>query len=68
VLVRRDDQNRPITKPLDLKKLMARGDMTANKLMCPGDLIFIPDKRKHGSVLDSLNFILPFTSLFTLLR
>jgi protein involved in polysaccharide export with SLBB domain len=68
VLVRRDDQNRPITKPLDLKKLMARGDMTANELIRPGDLIFIPDKRKKGSVLDSLSLILPITSLFTLLR
>jgi polysaccharide biosynthesis/export protein len=68
VLVRRDEKNQPVNKPLDLRKIMAQGDMTANELIRPGDLIFIPDKRKHGSPLESLNLILPITSLFTLLR
>jgi protein involved in polysaccharide export with SLBB domain len=67
-LVRRDEKNQPVTSPLDLRKIMAKGDMAANVLVHPGDLIFIPDKKKHGSPLDSLNLILPITSLFTLLR
>jgi polysaccharide biosynthesis/export protein len=68
VLVRRDDQSRAVVKPLNLRKIMAKGDMTANELIHPGDLIFVPDKSKHRSALDSLNLILPVTSLFTLLR
>jgi polysaccharide biosynthesis/export protein len=68
VLVRRDEKNQPVTRPLDLRKIMAKGDLTANVLIHPGDLIFVPDRKKHASPLDSLNLILPVTSLFTLLR
>jgi polysaccharide export outer membrane protein len=68
VLVRRNVNGQPVPKTLDLKKIMATGDIAENDLLRPGDVLYVPDKRvkTRGSALDALNLLLPVTGLMRL--
>ena len=57
----------PVRKILDLKKIMAQGDLAQNELLLPGDMLFVPDKKSPPSA-GLLNLLWPLTSIFTLLR
>jgi protein involved in polysaccharide export with SLBB domain len=67
VLVRREGTGQPIPRTLDLKKIMAKGDMIENELLHPGDMLYVADKKTHRPS-DLLNLLFPLTSIFSLLR
>jgi polysaccharide biosynthesis/export protein len=68
VLVRRDGNGRPVQKPLDLKKIMAKGDMKENALVQPGDVLYVPDKKSSKSGAEALGMLWPLTGLINLFR
>jgi polysaccharide export outer membrane protein len=63
VLVRQDASGRPTPKRLDLKKIMATGDKAENAVLRPGDVLFVPDKKTHRSLDQSLNLFWPITGI-----
>jgi protein involved in polysaccharide export with SLBB domain len=64
-LVRRGPDGHPVPHTLDLKKIMAQGDVTENEVMRPGDMLYVPDKKNPRSAQD---LFYPFITLFTLLH
>jgi polysaccharide export outer membrane protein len=68
VLVRRDAKGQPVTKPLDLKKIMAKGDMAENEPLQPGDVLYVPDRKSHHSASEALGLLWPLTGLINLFR
>jgi protein involved in polysaccharide export with SLBB domain len=68
VLVRRGEGGQPVPKELDLKKIMAKGDMQENQLLQPGDALFVPDKKTRRGVTDALGLVWPLSTLFSLFR
>jgi polysaccharide export outer membrane protein len=67
VLVRRGPDGQAVPRELDLKKIMAQGNMTENVLLEPGDLLYVPDKKIHPGV-SMMNILAPLTSLVFLFR
>src|SRR5207247_1649596 len=63
VLIRRDSKGQPVARPVDLKKMMARGDMVENELLHPGDVLFVPDKKIHRPVGEITSLLWPLSSL-----
>ncbi len=68
VLIRRDSKGQPVARPVDLKKMMARGDMVENELLHPGDVLFVPDKKIHRPVGEITSLLWPLSSLLNLIR
>jgi len=70
VLVRRDAQGQPQTQPLDLRRMLTKGDMKNNLTLQAGDVVVIPSKTPRGpSTLGTLGSILwPWTSIFSVFR
>jgi polysaccharide export outer membrane protein len=68
VLVRPNGTAPPVVKTLDLKKIMAKGDMRENELLQPGDKLYVPDKKTRQSPGGLLNLLYPLTSVFYLFR
>jgi polysaccharide export outer membrane protein len=68
VLVRRGEGGQPVPKELDLKKIMAKGDVQENQLLQPGDALFVPDKKTRRPASEALGILWPLTSLFNLFR
>jgi polysaccharide export outer membrane protein len=68
VLVRRDGTGQPVAKPLDLKKIMAKGDLVENDLLRPGDVLFVPDKKIPRSPTGLTDLLWPLTGLLRILR
>jgi polysaccharide biosynthesis/export protein len=68
VLVRPNGTAKPLIKKLDLKRIMASGDMKENEVLQPGDRLFVPDKKSHQSPGGLLNLLYPLTSVFYLFR
>jgi polysaccharide biosynthesis/export protein len=67
-LVRRGADHQPVTRALNLKKILQRGDTNENELLRPGDVLYVPEKKARRSTLESFNLIWPLTGLFNLLR
>jgi protein involved in polysaccharide export with SLBB domain len=67
-LIRRGPDGRPVAQNLDLKKMMATGDMAKNEPLQPGDVLFVPDRKSHHSPLESLSLLFPLTGLLNLFR
>jgi polysaccharide export outer membrane protein len=67
VLVRRDANGQPAGKPLNLKKIMSKGDMAENEPLRPGDVLYVPDKKSPQSG-GALGLIWPLTGLINLFR
>lgn len=68
VLVRQSESGQRTPKPLDLKKILATGDVAANETLRPGDILFVPDKKSRRTSLESLGLLLPVASLINLFR
>jgi polysaccharide export outer membrane protein len=66
VLVRRDAAGQPIAKPIDLRKMMARGRMAENEPLHPGDVLFVPDRKARNSPMEIANLVWPITGLINL--
>jgi polysaccharide export outer membrane protein len=69
VLVRRDAQGNPVSKSLDLKKMMARGDVAENELLRPGDVLYVSDNQANRratttAILDNILRFAAITALF----
>lgn len=68
VLVRRGENGQPVPKPLDLKKIIQKADMSENELLRPGDLLFVPDKKTRRPAGEILNLLYPLTGLLGFFR
>lgn len=70
VLIRRGATGEPQSQPLDLRRMMTKGDMKSNLPLQPGDVLVVPAKGPKGaSSLRGLSTLIwPFTSLFNFLR
>jgi protein involved in polysaccharide export with SLBB domain len=66
VLIRRDGNGQPEGQPLDLTRLLTKGDMRKNLALQPGDVIVLPNKgQRTPSTLRTL--LVPFTGLLGVL-
>jgi protein involved in polysaccharide export with SLBB domain len=69
MLLRRGTDGQPSAQPIDLAKMLTKGDMTNNLTLQQGDVLLIPGRRPGSrSPWGALGSILaPFTGLFGLL-
>jgi protein involved in polysaccharide export with SLBB domain len=69
VLIRRDANGQPAAQPIDLVKMLTKGDMKNNLALQQGDVLLIPGRRPASrSPLGALGSVIaPFTGLFGLL-
>lgn len=68
LLIRRDEQNQPVARKLDLKPMLTKGDMKLNLSLQPGDVVLIPSKNPRHPSRGLTGLLAPFTTLFGLLR
>lgn len=68
ILVRRGANGQSQPRPLDLKKLLAKGDQSENARLQSGDVLYVPDKKNHSNASDALGLLWPLTSLLSFLR
>jgi polysaccharide export outer membrane protein len=68
VLVRRDANGQPVARTLDLKKMMAKGKLTENELLRPGDVLFVPDRKARRPLSEFTSIFWPLNTLLNLLR
>jgi protein involved in polysaccharide export with SLBB domain len=66
MLMRRDEHGQPVPQPLDLSRMLSKGDMRQNMALQPGDVILIPGKnpKKPGGLSGLATLFLPFAGLF----
>jgi polysaccharide export outer membrane protein len=68
VLIRRGANGQPVSRPLDLKRIVEKGGSAENELLQPGDLLYVPDKKERRSPTEALSLFLPLTGLLGLFR
>jgi polysaccharide export outer membrane protein len=67
-LVRYDSQGKPVRRDLDLKKIMAHGDLAENELLRAGDVLYVSDNHanRRATTEAILDNVLKVAALFVL--
>ena len=68
VLVRKDQNGKPVAQRIDLKQMMQRGDMARNESLREGDVVFVPNRKPKQPITSFLSFLWPVSSLLNALR
>jgi polysaccharide biosynthesis/export protein len=67
-LIRKGAKGQPVSRRVDLKQMMKRGDMTRNETLREGDVIFVPNRHPRRPITDYLGFLSPFSTLLYVLK